>query len=116
MVQAILDILMKWAIPFVCTSVASAAIAYYKASRKKDAEKEEEFNKRIEAIEVGIQCLLRAEVIETSKAYIAKGWCSETELEYLDRAFDAYSNLDGNDVAEAFYEAARGLPHIEPKA
>ena len=115
MAHDILEIIMKWAIPFICSSVASAVIAYYKASKKRDAEKEEKFNERIEAIEVGIQCLLRAEIIETSKAYISKGWCSDKELEYLDKAYDAYSNLNGNDVAEAFYNAAKTLPHVEPK-
>ena len=106
----ILEIILKWAIPFILTSAASATIAYGKASRKKATDREEESNKRMKAVEEGVQCLLRAEIIRTNEKYENCGYCPYYEKESLKRAYTAYHALGGNDIATKLVDDVLALP------
>ncbi len=110
MAQFIFDIIIKWAVPFVCSAVVSATIAYTKASRKKATEREEEYNNRMKAIEEGLQSLLRSEIIRANDKYVEQGSCPVYAKEALRRAYHAYSTLGGNDVATKLYEDVMKLP------
>ena len=110
MLQEILEIILKWAIPFILTTSASATIAYTKALRKKQTEREEETNKRIKAIEDGIQSLLRSEIMRVHDKYFALGYCPKYEKDALELAYNAYHALGGNDIATKLYQDVKGLP------
>lgn len=99
----IVEIILKWAIPFALSTGASAVIAYGRGVRKKSTEREK-------AIEDGLQSLLRAEIIRANEKYIGQGFCPVYAKEALKRAYQAYHALGGNDVATQLYEDIIKLP------
>lgn len=88
-----------WAVPFVCGSVATWAITYIKMRKKRES-----------ALEDGVQCLLRAEIIRNHDKYLEKKHCPIYAKEALRRAYKAYHALGGNDVATQLYEEVMELP------
>lgn len=95
----VIEIVLKWAIPFVCGAAVSGCIAYITALKRKN-----------KALENGVQALLRAEIIRNHEKYIARGNCPIYAKEALKRAYSAYHDLGGNDVATKLYEDVMGLP------
>lgn len=94
-----LDIIIKWAVPFVLGGIVTGFIAYVKTVRRKQT-----------ALEKGVQCLLRAEIIREHKEYSAKGAIPIYAKEALVRAYNAYHALGGNDVATSLYNDIMKLP------
>lgn len=86
---------IKWLVPFVCGAVISALVAHFK---KKSA------------LEDGVQCLLRAEIIKAHDKYTERGYCPVAMKEALSKEYNAYHNLGGNDVATGLYEELMKLP------
>ena len=113
MMETVLDILLKWAIPFVCTAIASASIAYVKGVREKSKKQEEEEQNEAKAIKDGLQCLLRAELIRGRDKYVQKGYCPVYARESLDKAYDAYLALNGKNVVTGIYEEIKKLPTVD---
>lgn len=70
--------------------------------------------KRDSALESGVQCLLRAEIIRNHDKYIDKGYCPIYAKEALKRAYAAYHVLHGNDVATGLYNEVMVLPTDPP--
>lgn len=99
----ILEIIIKWAVPFILSSAASAVIAYTRGAHKRATEHEQ-------AIEDGLQSLLRVEIIRANDKYMAQGFCPVYGKEALKRAYQAYHTLGGNDVATKLYEDVMKLP------
>ena len=101
-----IELIIKWAVPFVCGGIAAWAITYIKMRKKRDT-----------ALEEGVQCLLRAEIIRNHDKYIEKGYCPIYAKEALKRAYSAYHALNGNDVATGLYRVVMALqtdpPHIK---
>lgn len=60
-------------------------------------------------IEDGLQCLLRAEIIRAHEKYTDMGCCPIYAKESLRRAYTAYHNLGGNDIATALYKECLDL-------
>ena len=94
-----LEIIIKWVVPFVCGGIASWAITYIKMRKSRDT-----------ALEEGVQCLLRAEIISMYKEYQHKHFCPIYAKESLKRMYTAYHNLGGNDVATELYAKTLDLP------
>lgn len=99
----ILETIIKWAVPFVCGGAVTWAITYIKMRKKRDT-----------ALEDGVQCLLRAEIIRNHDKYMEKCYCPIYAKEALKRAYAAYHALGGNDVATALYHAVMELPTEPP--
>lgn len=95
----ILDIVIKWAVPFVLGGAVSFAVSVTQKMRKRD-----------KALGDGIQCLLRAEIIRYHDKYTNKGYCPIYARESLSRIYVAYHNLGGNDVATDLYKDTLKLP------
>ena len=106
----VLDIILKWAIPFILSTAASAAIAYTRAIKRKNTERETEQDKRMTAVENGLQSLLRAEIIRANDKYMGQGFCPIYAKEALRRSYEAYHALGGNDIATKLYEDCMKLP------
>ena len=100
----IVDKLISWAVPFVCGGIITGLIAYIKAMRKRNT-----------ALEDGVQCLLRAEIIRMHDKYTARGYCPIYAKEALTRAYVSYHTLDGNDVATDLYAETKALPTELPQ-
>ena len=80
-------------------------VLYTSHARKKTAKTQDAQN-----IENGVQCLLRAEIIRSHDKYTARGYCPIYAKESLRRAYTAYHNLGGNDIATALYNDCISLP------
>lgn len=93
------DIILKWAIPFLCGLVASGIGAGIALSRKK-----------IRAMQQGMVSLLRAEILRSYEKYTERGFCPLYAREALAREYKAYHDLGGNDVATDLYHQVCELP------
>lgn len=91
--------ILGWAVPFALGGIISALTTYAKMRRKKD-----------KALEDGVQCLLRAEIISYHERYTAQKSCPVYAKEALRRIYSAYHALGGNDVATSLYEKILNLP------
>ena len=96
-----IDLILKWAIPFICGGIASGCLAYLMA-----------WKKRKSALENGVCALLRAEIIRENKEYTSKGFCPIYAKDALTRTYAAYHALGGNDVATRLYEETMKLPEV----
>lgn len=99
----ITETIIKWAVPFVCGGAVTWAVTYIKLRKRRDS-----------ALEDGLQCLLRAEIIRNHDKYIDKGYCPIYAKEALKRAYAAYHALRGNDVATQLYNEVMALPTEPP--
>lgn len=98
------ELILKWAVPFVCGGIITWAITYIKMRKKRDS-----------ALEDGVQCLLRAEIISMYKEYQHKHYCPIYAKDSLKRMYGAYHNLGGNDVATDLYTKTLELPDLPPE-
>lgn len=94
-----LDKIISWAIPFVLGGAATWMITYIKMRHRRNT-----------ALENGVQCLLRAEIIRNHDRYMEKKHCPIYAKEALKRAYTAYHQLGGNDVATRLYDETMELP------
>lgn len=105
--------LISVGIPAVAT-VFNVIYTNYKTKLKKQtAEEEAEQKRRDEIMEntaVGLQCLLRMEIIRSHEKYTEKGYCPIYARESLQREYTAYHNLGGNDVATDLFNNTMELP------
>ncbi len=92
-----LEEVIGWLVPFVLGSAASGIGTYFGMRRKKNA-----------ALEDGLQCLLRAEIITYHERYEKS--CPIYAKESLRRIYRSYHALGGNDVATGLYEKLMDLP------
>ena len=94
-----LDIILKWAVPFVLGGAVTGLITYIKMQKQRNT-----------ALADGVQCLLRAEIIRNHDKYMEKKHCPIYAKEALKRAYNAYHKLNGNDVATRLYDKVMELP------
>jgi hypothetical protein len=97
---------IKWLIPFLCGGIASLfgiIVSRAKLGKKKQ-----------NALAVGLQCLLRAEIIRQYEKWNEKQYCPIYAKEALKRVFDSYHTLGGNDVATGLYDETMALPEKPP--
>ena len=96
------DAFIKWFVPFLCGGVITLCgmlVSQLKKSKK-----------RQDAIELGLQSLLRAEIIRQHEKWEEKHYCPIYAKEALKRTYDSYHLLGGNDVATGLYNKTMGLP------
>ncbi|MBQ1503125.1 MAG: hypothetical protein IIZ35_03900 [Clostridia bacterium] len=106
----IVEIVLKWVIPFILSTAASGAIGYARAMKKKSEKRDEEQKKTMEALKNGVQCLLRSEIIRANEKYTAQGYCPVYAKDALKVAYAAYHALGGNDVATKLFNDCIDLP------
>lgn len=94
-----IDKIIAWAVPFVFGGAATGMITYIRMKKKRQS-----------ALENGVQCLLRAEIIRNHDKYMARAHCPIYAKEALKRAYTAYHALGGNDVATQLYGDVMELP------
>lgn len=98
-----LERILDWAVPAILGGALGIAGTYIKMHRKRQT-----------ANDLGTQCLLRAEIIRDYKEYSKKRFCPIYAKESLERAYEAYSQLGGNDVAKEMYEHMIHMPDEPP--
>lgn len=75
--------------------------------------KEEQHKNR--AIADGVRALLRENIIDNYHKYTERGWCPIYARESISRLYEAYANLEGNDVASGLYRQLMDLPTKDDK-
>ena len=101
------DLFLKWLVPFVCGGIVSlfgVVISRWKIGKK-----------RQDAIELGLQALLRAEIIRQFEKYHERQYCPLYAKEALKREYDSYHALGGNDIATELYNTTMSLPKDPPE-
>lgn len=96
--------ILAWAIPFILGGAVSAIIAFIVR-----------ISKRHKCVEDGIEGLLRLEIVRSYNEYTKDGYCPIYAKESLARAYKAYHNLGGNDVATDLFKKTMDLP-TEPES
>lgn len=81
----IVDLIIKWLIPFVLGTVSTYLISIIKKDRKKD-----------KAMENAVQALLRNELVRRYREYKTKGEMTILDRENIEHMFEEYKNLGGN--------------------
>ena len=103
------------AVSSVAVSVFSGVMAVYGKKhaklRKEEMEKYEQWDILRQNVANGVQCLLRMELIRSHEKYTAKEYCPLYAKENLTRAYKAYHNLGGNDVATELYNQLMQMPN-----
>lgn len=94
-----IDLILKWFVPFACGGIATGCLTYIKMRRAKDR-----------AVEAGVQCLLRESIVDSHDKYTKQGYCPTHGKEAVERSYDAYKALGGNDVATELYKQILKLP------
>lgn len=102
----VLQYFTQWLVSFLCGGLVSLG-GMWIATRKKR-------NAKNKALEDGVQCLLRAEIIRQYEKWIDRGYCPLYAKQALEREYDAYHALHGNDVATGLYNITEGLPTEPP--
>lgn len=90
-----IDLIIKWAIPFVCGSGITFIVSLIAKNK---------------ALKNGLQCLLRAEIIRAYDKYTQKSEIPIYAKEALEKEYKAYHKLGGNDVATKLYNELIELP------
>lgn len=103
-------------------STVSSFISKEQTKRAADQEAEHtalkqrmnQYLERIDDVEVGLQSLLRLEIIRSHEKYMDRKFCPLYAKESLTRTYKSYHKLGGNDVATDLYNELMDLP-LEPK-
>lgn len=99
---SIITALIGGAVTLMNVAFTTLFSAYKEKSHKKTEDEK--------SIEDGLQCLLRAEIIRSHEKYTARKFCPIYAKENLRRAYEAYHNLGGNDIATGLYNDCMELP------
>ncbi len=88
--------MLEQIIIYLITTALGIALGFVTSKLKKNKEKDEKKKKKEEAIELGVQALLRNEIIRRYREFESKGEISILDQENLDEMFIQYQNLGGN--------------------
>ena len=93
------DLFIKWLVPFLLGSAVTLVTTFFI---------------KLKAIKIGLQCLLRAEIIRSHEKSLERGFCPIYAKEALTIAYSAYHALGGNDVATELYHVTMEMPTEPP--
>lgn len=97
-----LDILSKFGVPALSLTALIAFIRY--------------FYKQIRSVKLGVQALLRAEMIDSYNHYCDKGYAPIYARTSFENVWTCYHNLGANGVMDSLRESFMKLPTDPPKA
>ena len=102
----ILKILLSYLIP----AILGGILGYISTKLKKNKAEEEAKLKKEQAIEEGLQALLRNELIRRYREYETKGELSILDQENIEAMFKQYEILGGNGTVKHLMEELLSLP------
>ncbi len=103
------EFILKYWVEVLLTAVSSFVAFTYKKIRKRFTEQD----KKREAIENGVQALLRNELIKNFREHKLEGHITLLDKENMDHMFTEYFNLGGNGMMKDIYE--NEFKHLEIK-
>lgn len=90
-------------ITYIVPLILGTAIGFISTKLKKNQNKDK-------AIELGVQALLRNELIRRYREYEAKGEISILDKENMEAMFEQYKNLGGNGTVKHMMDEMLSLP------
>jgi hypothetical protein len=109
MEMVIMDIILK-ALPYIINILSGCILAVATYNINKARTDKQEQDRKQQALEDGVQCLLRNSIVTDYNKYTNKGYCPIYAKETLKKTYQAYSNLGGNDVAKELYHKLLQMP------
>lgn len=105
------DWIVEYWIEWIFGIVAAILLGLFRrlSKRVKDTQKKDN------AIEMGVQALLRAQMIADYNHYADKGYAPIYARETFDNCYSQYKALGGNGVMTDIYEKFKALPTKPPK-
>lgn len=100
------EFIIKYWVEVLLTVICSFVGFTYKKIRHRF----EEQDKKREAIERGVQALLRNELIQRFREYKLVGEMTLLDKENMDHMFTEYFNLGGNGMMREVYEEFKDIP------
>lgn len=98
---------------YIITTILGMALGYvtskFKKNKKLEEEKEKEEKKKINVLEMGVQALLRNEIIRRYREFESKGEISILDKENLEEMFEQYKNLGGNGTVKKMMDELLNL-------
>ena len=101
--------MLEQIIIYIITTILGIALGAVTSKLKKTKEKDESEKKKSEAIELGVQALLRNEIIRRYREFETKGEISILDQENLDEMFTQYKNLGGNGTVKKMMDELLSL-------
>lgn len=100
------EFILKYWVEVLLTAVCSFVTVTYKKIRERFTEQD----KRREAIERGVQALLRNELIDKFREYKLAGEMTLLDKENMEHMFEEYFNLGGNGTMKEVYVEFKEIP------
>jgi hypothetical protein len=100
------EFILKYWVEVLLTGISSFVVFTYK--RIKDRFKKQD--EKREAIEKGVQALLRNELIQRFREYKLAGEMTLLDKENMDHMFTEYFNLGGNGMMQEVYLEFKEIP------
>jgi hypothetical protein len=100
------EFILKYWVEVLLTGISSFVVFTYK--RIKDRFKKQD--EKREAIEKGVQALLRNELIQRFREYKLAGEMTLLDKENMDHMFTEYFNLGGNGMMQEVYTEFKEIP------
>ncbi len=107
------DFIMKYWLEVIFGAILGLIGLGYKKIKKKQEEQEkmqEEQERKNQAIENGVQALLRNELIKNFREYKIKGEITLLDKENMEHMFTEYFNLGGNGMMQEVHEEFINIP------
>lgn len=101
-----LDFILKYWIQFLFVSVTTLLAAGY---RKLSTKVKKQVQKQ-DAVEMGMQALLRTHIIQGYNQSKEKGYCHIYEMENVQGMYNAYHALGGNGTITELVERLKDMP------
>lgn len=98
-----------WVEWFFAAAIAFLGFLYSYVLKQLKEEK-----RKNDALMLGVQSLLRESIVTNYNKYQDKDFCPIYAKESIKRAYEAYHNLGGNDVATKLYNTLLAMPE-EPR-
>lgn len=106
----ILKIILNYIIPTVLGGIIGILTSKIKQIKVKNQKEEKEQDDKSKAIELGVQALLRNELIRRYREYETKKEMSILDKENVEAMFKQYENLGGNGTVREMYKDLLELP------
>lgn len=103
--EMILDIIMKWFIPFALGGVIASLKSKLDEAKKQNKQKED----RATIIENAVQSLLRDRLIDKYRHYKSVGEMTILDKENIDHLYNEYLNLGGNGTVKELFDDLKDI-------
>ena len=103
-----LDVLITAAATAIISSIVGACVSAVVVAIRATRGEREEISRRQDALEDGMRCLLRQNIIDAYHDHVISGEpMTVDQQQQLDRVHSAYKALGGNNLGDKLYNAVR---------